>query len=280
VWSDVQVTPERNHCRMKTLRRRPPFNATFAFQPIVDIDAGEPIAYEALVRGLAQEPASTVFAALPRGALHEFDREARCEAIRLAASLGLRCALSLNFLPQSLNTMADPISSALETAEQHGLHAHQLMLEVTESEVIHDPAGFAARLNIWRGSGVRLAIDDFGAGYAGLNLLAEFQPDFMKLDMTLVRSVADSRPRQAIVKAVLNACLDLGIEVIAEGVESEAELEWLRRQGVVLFQGYLLARPAFKALEISPAWQALRDKLSGASVRTDVLHTRRAEAGG
>jgi EAL domain-containing protein (putative c-di-GMP-specific phosphodiesterase class I) len=103
-------------------------------------------------------------------------------------------------------------------------------------------------LNRYRGQGVRLAIDDFGAGYSGLNLLADFQPDLIKLDMHLVRDIDRAGPRQAIARAVLQVCDDLGIEVIAEGVETVGEYHWLRRVGVRLFQGYLLGRPAFESL--------------------------------
>lgn len=237
------------------------FNASFAFQPIVDIDKGEPFAYEALLRGCANEPAQVVFSSIQPELLHEFDRDARAHAIQLAASLGIRCPLSLNFLPQSLTAISDAISSTLAVATRYGISADQLILEITESEVIHDAARFAESMNAWRGKGVRLAIDDFGAGYAGLNFLAEFQPDIVKLDMALVRDVDSKGPRQAIVRAVLQACTDLGLAVVAEGVESEAEFYWLRRHGVVLFQGYWFARPAFAALPM-PTILAARKRVS------------------
>lgn len=123
-----------------------------------------------------------------------------------------------------------------------------MILEVTEGEIIHDADGFARSLNAYRSHGLKLAIDVFGAGYAGLNLLADFQPDIVKLDMHLVRGIYSKAPRQAIVRAVLQACADLGLDVIAEGVETAAEFHWFRRLGVILFQGYLFGRPAFERL--------------------------------
>jgi EAL domain-containing protein (putative c-di-GMP-specific phosphodiesterase class I) len=96
--------------------------------------------------------------------------------------------------------------------------------------------------------GLKVAIDDFGAGYSGLNLLAEFQPDQVKLDMKLIRSIESHGPRQAIVQAVNQICVDLGIDVIAEGVETQAEYEWLRSRRIFLFQGFLFARPALESL--------------------------------
>jgi EAL domain-containing protein (putative c-di-GMP-specific phosphodiesterase class I) len=99
-----------------------------------------------------------------------------------------------------------------------------------------------------RKQGLRIAIDDFGAGYSGLNLLAEFQPGIIKLDRQLMQAIDGSRPRQAIVRGVLSVCRDLDILPVAEGVETEAEFRTLRAMGIDLFQGYLFARPAFEAL--------------------------------
>lgn len=106
----------------------------------------------------------------------------------------------------------------------------------------------ATAMNTYRAQGLRFAIDDFGAGFSGLNLLADFQPDIVKLDMQLVRNIDSSGPRQAIVRAVIQACEDLRIDVLAEGVESEPEQRWFKRNGVRLFQGYWFARPTFEAL--------------------------------
>lgn len=164
-------------------------------------------------------------------------------AQQLAASLDLSSGLSLNFLPTTLDTLPDAISSTLEAAERCGIPAASLILEISEGEVIENPARFAAKINAFRASGLRFAIDDFGAGYAGLNLLCEFQPDIVKLDMALVRDIDIKGPRQAIAKAVLQVCNDLGLEVVAEGVETEAEFQWLARRQVTLFQGYLFGEP-------------------------------------
>jgi blue light- and temperature-responsive anti-repressor len=128
-----------------------------------------------------------------------------------------------------------------------------LLLEVTEGEIIHDARSFAERINAYRARGLRLAIDDFGAGYSGLNLLADFQPDAIKLDMKLVRGIDRHGPRQAIVRALIQVCDDLGIEVIAEGVETREEFAWFRDRGVRLYQGYLFGRPSFERLA-DPLW--------------------------
>jgi predicted signal transduction protein with EAL and GGDEF domain len=91
-------------------------------------------------------------------------------------------------------------------------------------------------------------LDDFGAGHAGLNLLARFQPDIIKLDMDLVRDLDASLPKRIIIDAVVKMCADLGVRVIAEGIETQDELDALRTLGVRYIQGYLFAKPAFEAL--------------------------------
>jgi EAL domain-containing protein (putative c-di-GMP-specific phosphodiesterase class I) len=231
---------------MPSARHRHEFS--FAFQPIVDIESHAVFAYEALVRGPANEPASSVLGAIAMSELHAFDRAARIRAIELAASLGLRAGLSLNFLPQSLECFSDAITSTIDAARAAKLAEQQVYLEVTEGEVIRDLAGFSASINQYRSSGIHLAIDDFGAGHSGLNMLAEFQPDVIKIDMHLVRDIDTRGPRQAIVRAVVQACVDLGIDVIAEGVETQAEYRWFKRVGVRLFQGHLFGLPGFESL--------------------------------
>ena len=225
------------------------FAASFAFQPIADISARNVFAYEALARGKNGESAGSVFAKVPRGELHAFDHEARMAAVKLAARLGLKEKISLNVMPGCIESMPHSLDLLVECATQAGLSPGQLVFEITEGEAVQRPQEFSQLLNRYRAQGVSLAIDDFGAGYSGLNLLAYFQPDLIKLDMHLVRDIDGAGPRQAIARAVLQVCDDLGIEVIAEGVETLGEYSWFRRVGVRLFQGYLLGRPAFEALD-------------------------------
>ena len=229
---------------------------SFAYQPIIDAEARSVFAYEALVRGPNGEPAASVFASLSGARLHAFDRDARIAAIRLASRLRLGAVLSLNFMPGALYSQPDAVSAMLQVAESLAVPTQNLLLEVTEGEIIHDGRAFAERINAYRSLGLRLAIDDLGAGYSGLNLLADFQPDAVKLDMKLVRGIDAHGPRQAIVRALIQACDDVGIEVSAEGVETREEYHWFQGRGVRLFQGYLFARPAFEAL-VEPDWARL-----------------------
>lgn len=226
--------------------RRPGF--TYAFQPIINARKGEVFSYEALIRGEHNEPAGHLFRQVSTTELHQFDEQSRVVAIELAARMGLSTHLNLNFLPLSLESSPTAITSMLAAAERHHIRPEQLVLEILEKELIRDSGRFSAAVNRYRGTGLTFAIDDFGAGYAGLNLLADFQPEFIKLDMHLVRDIESHGPRQAIVRGILRTCWDLGIDVIAEGVESTQEYEWLSSEGIELFQGWLFAQPGFEQL--------------------------------
>jgi EAL domain-containing protein (putative c-di-GMP-specific phosphodiesterase class I) len=219
---------------------------TFAFQPIVDVKAHEVFSYEALIRGSANEPADQILGQVQAERLLQFDQEARIAAIELATRLGIGCHLNVNFIPQNLKSSTS-ILTALEAASRCNLPIDRLVFEVTEGAGIDDHAQFAATINRFRGLGLIVAIDDFGSGYSGLNMLVDFQPDQIKLDMKLVRGIEHHGPRQAIVRAIRQVCVDLGIDVIAEGVETVKEYVWLANAGIQLFQGFLFAKPAFEA---------------------------------
>lgn len=221
---------------------------TFAFQPIVDVSEKRILSYEALIRGPANEPAGSIYARVERAALCEFNRRARRAALELAARLHVTSYINLNFMPGSLMQSDTTISDTLDTASRLGFDPRNIVIEVTESEAIREHEAFVALVNRFRGRGIQVAIDDFGAGYSGLNLLADFQPDMVKLDMHLVRDIESHGPRQAIVRAVAQVCFDLGIDLIAEGVETVSEYQWLREQNIVLYQGFLFARPGFECL--------------------------------
>jgi len=225
-----------------------PIDFSYAFQPIVDTVDRKIISYEALIRGVHGEPASQVFSRVLPGDMYRFDAVGRATAIAQAARLDISCDLNLNFLPQGLFLSTSSIESTLEAAEKYNLPVKRIVIEVIEGEMIHDYVRFSKLINVYRRRGLKVAIDDFGAGYSGLNLLAEFQPDQIKMDMALMRGIESHGPKQAIVRAIAGVCVDLGIDLIAEGVETLAEFQWLKGEGIRLFQGYLFAKPGFESL--------------------------------
>jgi len=213
---------------------------TFAFQPIVNALTSEVVSYEALIRGALNEGASEILSKVPADRLYLFDQIARVQAISLAKQLGITCNLNLNFFPLSLYASAESILSTVRAAAKNHLPINRVVLEVVEGEVIGDQGRFADLFNEYRGLGVKVAIDDFGAGYSGLNLLSNFQPDQIKLDMGLLYGIESHSPRQSIVRAILQVCRDLEIDVIAEGVETVGQYAWLVNAGVKLSRAICL----------------------------------------
>lgn len=222
---------------------------TFAFQPIVDVRRRRIHSFEALVRGPNNEGADWVMGRLSPVDLRQFDMDARLRAITLAVQLDLPCHINLNLMADSMEAAGQvALVSTVQMAQMSGLSPSRLVLEISEREAVANPERLVAQANQCRALGVSFAIDDFGSGYSGLNLLAEFQPESIKLDMLLVRDIATKGPRQAIVRGVLRTCEDLGIDVVAEGVETLDEFAWLHGEGIELFQGYFFARPGFRVL--------------------------------
>ncbi|HLM53057.1 MAG TPA: EAL domain-containing protein [Pseudoxanthomonas sp.] len=218
---------------------------SFAFQPIVDIETGTTYSHEALVRGRNGESAGSVLDG-HRARIALFDSICRARALRVASSVGLPGNLNINLLPSVALDEAFGLASTLAAARRERFSPERIIVEATEVDLIGDPAHFAGVLNQYRRAGIRFAIDDFGAGYSGLSLLAEFQPDMVKLDMRLVRNIHSHGPRQSIVRAIRQVCLDLGMDLVAEGVETVEEFRWFAGLGVHLFQGYLFGQPLFE----------------------------------
>jgi EAL domain-containing protein (putative c-di-GMP-specific phosphodiesterase class I) len=136
----------------------------------------------------------------------------------------------------------------LEAAERHAFPTEQILFEVSERERVADNAHLLAIFRHYQELGFRTAIDDFGAGHSGLGLLADFQPDCLKLDRQLISDIHCTPSKQSIVRGVLLIGRELKVEVLAEGVEQREEYRWLFDHGVELFQGYYFARPAFEVL--------------------------------
>lgn len=229
----------------------PPFPFAMAFQPILDVANHRVFAYEALVRGPNGESAGSVLSRIDAANIYAFDQSCRIRAIETSAQLGLiesGADLSINFYPGAVYRAETCIKATLAAARRVTFPTDRLIFEVTEGEKVVDRAHLRGILEEYRRNRFRSAIDDFGAGYAGLNLLAEFQPDIIKIDLDLVRDIDTKTVARKIVAAVVRLCRDLDIEIIAEGIESRAEFEILQAMGITLFQGFLFAKPGFQSL--------------------------------
>jgi EAL domain-containing protein (putative c-di-GMP-specific phosphodiesterase class I) len=230
------------------------FAFEMAFQPIVDVASQRIWGHEALVRGPNGESAPSILANVTEDNRYRFDQACRVKAIEAAGRLfddeDLR--LSINFMPNAVYEPAACIRTSLEAARRVGFPAKRIMFEFTEDERVRDPGHIERIIAEYRRLGFITALDDFGAGYAGLKLLADYKPDLLKIDMALLRGIDASQARQAIVAGIAGIAHALDITVIAEGVETEQEFAVLRATGIRLFQGYLFAKPSFKALSAVP----------------------------
>ncbi|MFN3314504.1 MAG: EAL domain-containing protein [Hyphomonas sp.] len=235
---------------------------SMAFQPIVDIRAQTIFAYEALVRGADGQGAAEVLSQVSAENKYGFDQTCRVTALDMAASLSLAsegACLSINFLPNAVYEPRACIRLTLAAAMRTGFPLQNIIFEFTEVERL-DTAHLLNILRSYRAMGFKTAIDDFGAGYAGLGLLAEFQPDIVKLDMALIRGIDTSAVKQRIVGSTLNMLRDLGIAPICEGIETQEEYAALRDLGVDLMQGHLFAKATLGRLPV-PVWPVQLDEM-------------------
>ena len=217
-----------------------------ALQPIYRPD-GALYGHEALLRGREIDgtviPAGPLFAAAAETELlFTVDMIARRLALDAAARVG-KGVIFVNFDPGSIY---DP-TYCLRDTEAHirklGLRPQDVVFEVTESGEVRDHEHLRRILRFYRDAGFRVALDDVGAGFAGLSMLLEVRPDVIKIDMQLIRGIEQDPYRQSVVGHLIGIARDVGALSVAEGIETEAEMEWVTRAGVDLLQGYLLGRP-------------------------------------
>lgn len=255
----TQGEPEKIRCEKCAKGAGLDFEFDYAYQPIVDIASRSTFAHEALVRGPGGESAGQILGKVNETNRYRFDQACRVKAVAGAARLGMREYLSINFLPNAVYRPELCIRTTFEAAKLYNFSVDRIIFEVTEGEKVTDRAHLGNIINKYRELGFLTAIDDFGAGYAGLTLLADYQPDLIKLDMDLVRNIDTSKVRQAIVKGMMVICNDLGIRVIAEGIETAAERDTLADAGITLMQGYLFCKPVFRGLGQgdASAWPAI-----------------------
>ncbi|MBL8910778.1 MAG: EAL domain-containing protein [Archangium sp.] len=234
------------HCRLN----RALDGLWMAYQPIAQLSTGKPLSYEALLRTTATEvkgPTEVLELAEKTKRLFELGRRIRNIAAADFEQLPQGVDLFVNLHPEDLD---DP--DLYDPTAPLSLRASRVVLEITERASLSHHHALVEHIRALRELGFRVAIDDLGAGYAGLTSLSQVQPEFVKLDASLVRGIEASGVNQLIVTAVLDLCRELGARVVAEAIETPAELRTLQRLGVDLMQGYLFAKPARPFVELDP----------------------------
>ena len=214
-------------------------------QPILDAEGGL-YAHEILARfrgadGILISPAEVFAAAKARNRLYALDKLCRMTAIR--SSVHLPAKVFINFIPTSIYSPEHCLRSTIALSQELGFEPSKFVFEVVESEQVEDLEHLKSILRYYQARGFRYALDDVGAGYSTVELLEDLQPHYMKLDRSYVDGVVGSIDKQTVAKSMLHAARTTGAVPLAEGVETEADFEWLRRQGYELFQGYFFGRP-------------------------------------
>jgi EAL domain-containing protein (putative c-di-GMP-specific phosphodiesterase class I) len=222
-------------------------NLVTRYEPIVEIATRRPIGYEALTRGPKDSPLHTperLFSqAQEVGLLFELDCLCRRLAFENASCIPRGAKLFLNCLPAAIgdpNLRDDGLRANLE---KYQLEPENLVIEISERESIENFAIFRELRDAYHELGVRIAIDDAGAGYASLQAIMEIAPDYMKADIALVRGIDTDPPRREVVKGLRGVAERIGAEVIAEGIETEEELRVMRELGIRFGQGYIFGPP-------------------------------------
>ena len=228
---------------------------SMAFQPIVDVQHRTVVAYEALARGPNGEAARTVLDHTLHNNRYAMDQRCREKAIAVSSSLGLlktRADLCVNFYPNAVYEPRQCLTRTIQAAAAVSFPLTRIIFEVSEVEEVRDHEHLLKIMTEYRGHGLRVAIDDFGAGHSGLNLLSAFQPDIIKIDRALVERIHERVASRSIVRSIVQVCGDLNIKMIAEGIEREEEMQVLCELGIVTMQGFLFGRPKFEALPLWP----------------------------
>jgi EAL domain-containing protein (putative c-di-GMP-specific phosphodiesterase class I) len=212
-----------------------------AYQPIVQASSGALFAYEALLRSnepALPNPEAILDAAEKLGRLEDVGRAVRRKAPEPMDSAPPPALLFVNLHATDLHdeTLGSPTSALTAIAPR-------VVLEITERAALPDARDVRAAVARLREKGFRIAIDDLGAGYAGLATFATLEPEFVKLDMSLVRNIHSSSVKQKLVRSMTTLCSDMGIAVVAEGIELIEERDVIIELGCELLQGYLFARP-------------------------------------
>jgi EAL domain-containing protein (putative c-di-GMP-specific phosphodiesterase class I) len=210
-----------------------------AYQPVIDLRTDRCIGIEALARFPSpfQEPQQTFAASANIGLGLELERLLFQRACEMVDRLGPRQFLALNLTPSSLLELARVANDREEVP------LDQLVVEVTEHAAVDSYVALRDELSPLRARGLRIAVDDAGAGYASLRHVLELRPDFVKLDRSLCDGIAEDRARRVAVSGLVGLARDIGADVIAEGVEQETDLATIRELGIDAAQGYLLAKP-------------------------------------
>ena len=222
------------------------------YQPLIDSVSSQVYGYEALTRGPSNSalhaPLPLIQAATQAGRLFELDLVCREQAIRRFQELELPGKLFLNVNPLSLMEPTFRPGETLRLLSEVGLSPERVVIEITEQQPLDDYGVLKSAVAHYTEAGFEIAIDDLGAGYAGLRLWSELRPTYVKIDHHFIENISGDRVKREFVRSIGEMATRLECQVVAEGIETEEDYQTVQRLGVRLHQGYHLARPLAQPL--------------------------------
>jgi diguanylate cyclase (GGDEF)-like protein len=235
------------------------------FQPIVDLKNRRVVGFEALARWTDRDlgfvsPVTFIPIAEERGIIGPLSQLVLRKATEAARNWPSDLFLSFNLSPSQLVDQNTGLH-ILAILDRTGFDPRRLEIEITETGLMTDPASAEKIVNDLRRVGIRVSLDDFGTGQSSLGRLREFHFDKLKIDRAFVSSILDDRPSEHIIRAILAMCEGLGMDVVAEGIEEEAQADRLVQFGCAGGQGYLFGKP----VDADATLGYLRDAFRGAS---------------
>lgn len=237
----------------------------YAYQPIVNIHTGRCYGYEALLRHVDRigfaNIASFFDGAWDHGMLHFVDHQLRTKAIRKIADILLQQPIKLFFnLDNRLLSAPDyQIGFTRKLLQQIGISEDCLCMEVSERHPWNDPVATMKMLNNYRNQGFKIAVDDFGSGFSGLQMIYYIEPDYIKIDRFFIQDLCNDHKKRMFVSQIVNIAHMLGSIVIAEGVETEGEFFTCLTIGCDLIQGYLVQHPLTDILELQSEYPRIHE---------------------
>lgn len=259
---------------------------TSYFQPIVSIkDTSQIYGYESLLRGLDEQgnivpPGPILELATESGLLPQLDQVARLCTIAQASRHQVQGRIFINFAPTALYDPNFCLRTTVEAIDRAGISHDRVVFEVVESDSPQDLSHLKTVLKFYRDAGFLVALDDLGSGYSSLNLLHQLRPDFIKLDMELIRDVHQDLYKASITEKLLEITQKLNIQTVAEGIECIEELNWLRERGATFAQGYLIAKPSAAPVIATPHFEEIALSVAstpGKQVEERVQHQSESE---
>ncbi|MCM2973667.1 EAL domain-containing protein [Larsenimonas suaedae] len=219
-----------------------------AFQPIVDLSKRDIHAYEALVRGVNGEGAHSILSRVQSDDVYRFDQACRTQSLKQISALESHHPVSINFMPNAVYDPETCLRSTIAIAKKLHWPLENIIFEITETELIPRFDHLADIVNTYRSLGLKVALDDFGSGSSNLETLVHVTPDYLKLDRALVDGIGSDRRKQKIANAMLVMLDGEATKIVAEGVETAGDAQWLFDHGITLQQGYFFARPQLDTL--------------------------------